>query len=335
MSRAKLEIPEVRRALSRHHVGHRLMQAAEHHVGQHVADGRPRHHRARVWCVDDRILRRGHGDRVQGTGIIGNFRRDDAFHAKGGIGLRVAHRAVDTEIRSAGSPFIVDMDNAVGNRQLRDEINRRFHAVDAHGMRPTALRQLVDRGCNCGLTLLDDVPAKRIEIVEIVLVHHREKPLCAGFVTSSKRVNVAFDLHRFADVGAHHVEEPLVHLAFGGERHDWDVQPFMIDLPTVRRHPDAADIDDMASAGEHRYHAAIAERRCHDGKIMQMAGALPWIVGEVNVPFLHRVRREHVEEMNDRARHRVDMPRCPGDRLRQHLTLEIEDTGRNITGFPR
>ena len=75
------------------------MQAAEHHVGQHLARDVARRNRRGLFGVEDAVLRRGDADDRQRAFVVRHLGRHDAFHAEGGIGLGVAERHVDAEAR--------------------------------------------------------------------------------------------------------------------------------------------------------------------------------------------------------------------------------------------
>ena len=67
---------------------------------------------------------------------------------------------------------------------------------------------------------------------------------------------------------------------------------------------------------------------------MQMAGPLPGIIGDINIALFHIGTADCGDEMPDRIRHRIDMTRCAGNRLGQHLAGFVIDTGRQIACFP-
>ena len=64
-----------------------------------------------------------------------------------------------------------------------------------------------------------------------------------------------------------------------------------------------------------------------------MAGAEPGIVGDVVIAWPHRVGGEFPQEVADAFRHRVDVARRAGDRLRHHAAVQIEDAGGQIAGL--
>ena len=61
-----------------------------------------------------------------------------------------------------------------------------------------------------------------------------------------------------------------------------------------------------------------------------MAGALPGIVGDVDVAFENVLRTDVVDEMADRFGHGVDMAGRAGDRLGQHAAFAVEHPGGQI-----
>ena len=64
-----------------------------------------------------------------------------------------------------------------------------------------------------------------------------------------------------------------------------------------------------------------------------MAGAHPRIVGDVGIARLHGLEREVADEMLHRLRHRVDVARRAGHRLRQHAALAVEHAGREVAAL--
>ena len=96
---------------------------------------------------------------------------------------------------------------------------------------------------------------------------------------------------------------PLIELTFTSQRHERNEETFVENLSPVRRHADPADIDNMTSAREEGRQLAVSERRRDYGKIMQMTRALPGVIGDVAVAFLHGVWRKPIDEMTNRQRH--------------------------------
>ena len=112
--RAK-QVPQARRALGRHAAAQRLVQAAEHHVGQHLAGDVAGRDRRGMLGVEDAALGRGDADHRQRALVVRHLGRHDAFDAKRGIGLGVADRHVDAVGRHARGAGEVDVDAALAD----------------------------------------------------------------------------------------------------------------------------------------------------------------------------------------------------------------------------
>ena len=66
------------------------------------------------------------------------------------------------------------------------------------------------------------------------------------------------------------------------------------------------------------------------GDVMQVARALPWIVGDVDVAVMDVVAPDAADEMRDGVGHGVDMARSAGDRLRQHIAFDVIHACRQV-----
>ncbi len=329
------QVPQARGSLCRHLAAQRLVQAAEHHVGQHLAGDVARGDWRRLLGVQDRVLGRGDADHRERAFVVRHLGRHDALHAEGGIGLGVADRHVDAVARDARGARKVDVDAGGADFHGGDQVDRLVVAVDRHRELVFAGLDLRDRLERSVLGLGEDMGTQAIEIVDCELVHHLDQAAAADFVAGRERVEVAHHLDRLAHVGAHNVYQRLVDLARTREVHQWNVEAFLIVVARVGRHAAAANIDDVAGRGEQRHHLAAPEGRRDKGKIMKVARALPWVVGQEDVAFLHGVGRELVEEVIDRARHRIDVAGRAGHRLGEHGAAEVEHAGGEVTGFAR
>ena len=69
------------------------------------------------------------------------------------------------------------------------------------------------------------------------------------------------------------------------QRQQRQEQPFVEDLPPVGRLAEAADVDHVRGAGEQRHQLAVVEGGRGDDDVVEMAGALPRIVGDVGITF--------------------------------------------------
>jgi hypothetical protein len=111
------------------------------------------------------------------------------------------------------------------------------------------------------------------------------------------------------------------------------IKPLHEDIGRIRPEPDAADVHQMAGAGEQRDGPAVLEGRGGHDEVVEVAGSHPGIVGDVGVAFLHGLDREVSQEVLHRLRHRIDVARRAGDALRQHPAREIEDAGGDVPAF--
>ena len=161
------------------------------------------------------------------------------------------------------------------------------------------------------------------------------QPLLADAVAADQRMDVALDLHRLADVGAHDAHHAFVDLAFAHQGQQRQEQAFVEDLPAVGRLAEAADVDHVRGAGEQRHQLAVMEGGRGDDDVVEMAGALPRVVGHIGIARLHGLDRELADEMDDAARHRVHVARRAGDGLGQHLAVEVEHAGRDVARLAR
>ena len=64
-----------------------------------------------------------------------------------------------------------------------------------------------------------------------------------------------------------------------------------------------------------------------------MAGALPGVIGDVNIAGGEIFAANPAYEMGHRVGHGIDMAWGAGDRLGQHVPLRIIDPGRKIPGL--
>ena len=111
-------------------------------------------------------------------------------------------------------------------------------------------------------------------------------------------------------------------------------RPSLEDLLRVRAEPPAAHVGDVAGAGEEGDAGALPEHGRHHGEIVEMAGAVPGVVGEQHIPRGQFGERVFLQELAHRRRHGVDVPGGPGDRLGEHCTARVEYARREVAGLP-
>ena len=166
------------------------------------------------------------------------------------------------------------------------------------------------------------------------LVEHLHQTARAGVVAGAERIDVALQLHRQPRAQAQDIEEGLVRAPRLEAADDRDVEPLLVHRPRFRPHAEATDIRDMRRVGEQSDDTATPENRGHHRQVMQVAGAEPWVVGDVVVALLHRLDRELLHEVPDAFAHGVDVPGRAGDGLRHHAALQVEDTRGEIARLP-
>ena len=79
---AHIEIPQAGRTFGRHPLRNDLTQAAEHHIGQHLADDMARRHRRRLRRIKDRARRRRDSQQRERPCIIRDLRGDHASRGR-------------------------------------------------------------------------------------------------------------------------------------------------------------------------------------------------------------------------------------------------------------
>ncbi len=284
--------PQVGRALGGNAPGDGLFQRAVDHIRHHVADRGSCVHRRRIRGTDDRSGRCRHLHRIQRPGIVRNGRRHDAVDAERRIGFRIAQRTVDRvrgHPRRAGE---IHMDRVLADGNRCNQIERLLIPVYPHRIRPRPFRQLANRLGHRAAAARNDLLTQHIQIVQPEFAHHRHQPPAADVVAGDQGVDVADDLHRFAHIRAYHRQQVFVHHPRACQAQQRNEQAFVPNLPSLRCLSDPAHVDQMRGAGEQRNDPAIHERRRNDHQVVQMPGALPRIVGDVDITFLHVLHRE-------------------------------------------
>ena len=98
---------------------------------------------------------------------------------------------------------------------------------------------------------------ERIERVDAELVHHLGEALGADVVAGGERIGVALGVDRQPRVGADHRHQGLVHGALVDQLEHRDVEAFHEHVGRIRPEADAADVHQMAGAGEQRDQLAL------------------------------------------------------------------------------
>ena len=172
--------------------------------------------------------------------------------------------------------------------------------------------------------------AEVVEIVELRLLDIDEV-VDGGLVTYREAVDVADDLIGLRTVA--HGDEVVVELASLDPLQDRDSHAFLVHLTGLGA-GSMADVDDVAvdEEADNDVSRRITEDGL-DGDVVEVAGALPRIVGDVDVAWIDAFRTDVVDEVADRGRHRVHMAGGAGDGLGDHSALPVEHAGRQVTGL--
>ncbi|MNI13424.1 hypothetical protein D3C73_666520 [compost metagenome] len=155
----------------------------------------------------------------------------------------------------------------------------------------------------------------------------------ADLVAGRQRIDVTDNLMALAHVVVQDVDEILVDLPALGKFHDRNEDTLFIDFVRIRPETAATDIDHVCRAGEITDKRAVAEARRNDGEVVQVTGALPWIVGDINVAFENVFRPDIADEVTDGFRHRINVAGRAGDRLGDHQAAAVEDAGGQVARF--
>ena len=125
----------------------------------------------------------------------------------------------------------------------------------------------------------------------------------------------------------------LVEAAFLVELADGDADALVIDLHGRGAEARSADIGQVRDAERIGDDAAVAEHRPHHGDVVEMARALPRVVGHDDVAGLQRLRRvalQHVPQRDGRA---ADEHRHAEGALRDRVCLRVEDHAGEVVAL--
>ena len=140
------------------------------------------------------------------------------------------------------------------------EVERRVIAVDGHLIAPAAARQLGDLRQHRRPRALEDMGGEILQCREAELAHHLAEPPGADLVAVDQGIDVALGLHGQAGVGLDDGHQGLVDLAAVHQLQEGQREPLHEDIGAVGAEADAAEIDDMAGAGEEADQPAADER---------------------------------------------------------------------------
>ena len=144
MGAVEAKNPDGARAFGLHLSGQRLGEAAEHGIGQHLADDMARGDRRGPCRINAGA---GFGDEIKAgerADVVGHMGCDHRLEAEDGIGVGIGARAIDAVDRSGRRAGEIDGDLAVLDGELRLDGDRTFIAVERHVVGPFAFGHGLD-----------------------------------------------------------------------------------------------------------------------------------------------------------------------------------------------
>ena len=265
--------------------------------------------------------------------VVRYLRRQRALERVTGIGGGVDQRHVDTLFAEAAGAIEVGEHALLGNIEPQFHRHRRVIAVDGKFVVIGTGRQIPQMIERRAQTVVEYEVAQFLQVLDAEFVHHVHQPPMPGVVAGRQRKQVADYLFVFAHVVANDVDQHLVDFAALGELHDRDQNPLLVNLARIGTEAAAADVDHVRGAGEVTDQPAVAERRVDEGKIVQVPGTFPRIVGDVGIALEDIVFADVVDEITYRRGHRVDVPRGAGNGLRHHQAFAVEYPRRDVAGL--
>ena len=324
-SRQQHGVPDARCALGGHGVRNDLLEAAEDDIRQHLPERVPRGDRGGMRRIQDRAQRGRDPNYLQRPRVVRHVVADHAANAEGCIGFGVVQRHVDTKRRQARRAIEIDLYVAVVDGQRAGNVHRLVVAIDIHLVTVDTVRQCGDLVLHRPLRARDDLRAHALERVELEIRHHLFELLAAGRIARRQGIKIALRHHRITNIRPHDIHQRLVERARAEQVSDGNVDSLFKDLIRVGSKSAAANVGNVARAGKERNRPVAAKDRRDDGKVVEMARRVPWIVGQQHIPGDQRRQRIPRQEFAHRRRHRVDVPGRSGHGLREHRGVHVED----------
>ena len=317
----------------RHALRDRLVECAEQHGRETVADGDAMHHGRGRRGVHAGARRRDDLDRAVAAGVGGHGRvgrrhqRVEHGRAGGGEGgvarahrLRAAARQIDGHLVARHRHLGVDADRLVGDAVVVDLV---LELVGAVGDAP-------DHGAHAGFRGVENLLERPLEAR---LAQLGGEPLDAGRAHLQRgelRLQVAPQQLRLAHVLQDGGAQGLVELAGVEQLHRRDAQALLEDLDragAVAAGRGAADIEVVAQRADEADAPAFVEHRPVGDDVGQMLAAAIGIVGDDDIVGPPLFRGDVVgEDLGEEAAHRVEVAR-DARRLRHVPAVAVEDGG--------
>ena len=129
-------------ALGRYLSAQRLLQAAQHHVGQHLADRMACRYGGGAQRIENAAFRRRNAHHAQGAGIVRHVVADHTAHPEGGISLGIGQRHVDAMAADRGCALEIDVNTIFTDGYRADQVYRFVVAIDPHFVGPPTEGQI-------------------------------------------------------------------------------------------------------------------------------------------------------------------------------------------------
>ena len=186
------------------------------------------------------------------------------------------------------------------------------------------------------LDLVEDVRAQAVEVVDAELVHHLDQAAAADLVAGRQRVDVADHLDRLAHVGGDDVDQQSGRPCLRARSASAGCRG-LPRRPGARRRPCRGRRCRRRGRCEANSATILPRRKVGVTKVKSCRWPVPFhgSLVMIDVALLHRLRREAVEEVIDRAGHRVDVARRAGHGLGQHRAREVEHAGGEVARLAR
>ncbi len=197
-----------------------------------------------------------------------------------------------------------------------------------------ARRQVADLLHHRPARLFQDLAPHRLQVGQPEVVHHLHELARTRVVAGGQGVEVAFRHDRISNVCGDEHHERLVTHPLPEQKGDGNAKPFLEQIVGIGPEAPSPDIGDVAGGCKQAYARIFEKDRRDDGKVVQVTGSVPRVVGEQHVSWPQRIDGMTLQEFPYGRGHGVDVTRRAGDRLGQHVAARVEHAGREIAGLP-
>ena len=154
-----------------------------------------------------------------------------------------------------------------------------------------------------------------------------------NLITACQSIDITNQLIRLPYISTNNTYQRLINNASLSKFQYRQIEAFFVNAGGVCAKATPTNINHMGCTGEKTHQISVKKGRRYHGYIMQMARALPWVIGDVNIAFKNIIRPDTPYKMRHSICHCIDMPRRARHRLGKHTPLLIIDPGRQIPRF--